>query len=103
MQFCEWDRGGCFLNKSLVGILLALPNDKSDKALFNDVDMDYTWRNLPCGVQVTSLVTGKLTLSRVKEVVKRVSAGVIPEQDCAVFARPKAALQPAFKNELRFR
>ena len=92
-----------FPNKNFIDILLALPYDKSDKALFNAVDMDYKWRNLPCGVQVTSLATAKLALARLKEAEKRVAAGVIQEQDGEVFARPKSAFQPAFKKKLRFR
>ena len=92
-----------FPNKNFIDILLALPYDKSDKALFNAVDMDYKWRNLPCGVQVTSLATAKLALARLKEAEKRVAAGEIQEQNGEVFARPKSAFQPAFKKKLRFR
>lgn len=90
-------------NKNFIDVLLALPFEKSDIALFSAVDLDYKWRNLASGVRITSSTTAKHALSRLKEAEKLVAAGIIQEQDGAVFARPKAAFQPAFKKELRFR
>jgi hypothetical protein len=71
--------------------------------LFNAVDFDYKWRNLSSGVRITSSATAKHALVRLKEAKRLVDAGMIEEQDGAVFARPKAAFQPAFKKELRHR
>ena len=90
-------------NKNFIDVLLALPFDKSDKVLFNAVDFDYKWRNLSSGVRITSSTTAKHALVRLKEAKRLVDAGMIEEQDGAVFARPKAAFQPAFKKELRHR
>ena len=90
-------------NKNFIDVLLAIPFDESDKALFNAVDFDYKWRNLSSGVRITSSVTAKHALVRLKEAKRLVDAGMIEEQDGAVFARPKAAFQPAFKKELRHR
>ncbi len=92
-----------FPNKNFIDVLLAIPFDKSDKALFNAVDFDYKWRNLSSGVRITSSATAKHALVRLKEAKRLVDAGMIEEQDGAVFARPKAAFQPAFKKELRHR
>ena len=92
-----------FPTQDYIDVLLALPLDKSDKMMFDAVDMGYKWRNLPCGIRVETAVKAKAALSRVKMAQKLVASGTIQEQDGTVFARPKAAFQPAFKKKLRFR
>jgi len=86
-----------------VDIILALPADKSDKHLFDAVDKNYKWRNLPVGVCVNSPAKAKIALERAKLAHKLVSSGVTQEQDGETFSRPKAAFQPAFKKKLRYR
>lgn len=92
-----------FPTKDCIDVLLALPIDKSDKMMFDAVDMGYKWRNLPCGISVNTAVKARAALDRVKMAQKLVASGTIQEQDGAVFARPKAAFQPAFKKKLRYR
>ena len=80
-----------------------MPYDKDDRHMFDAVDRNYKWRNLPAGLTITSLPSAKQALLRVKIAEKLVASGVTQEQDGEVFSRPKAAFQPAFKKSLRFR
>lgn len=86
-----------------IDLVLALPFDKDDKVLFLAVDKDYKWRTLPSGICITNAPTARAALDRVKRAFDLVESGELLEQDGAVFARPKAAFQPAFKKKLRFR
>lgn len=90
-------------SKSGVDLLLALPMDAEDKLLFDSVDKDYKWRNLPVGVSVESPRTADEALERLKLAKKLVASGVIQELDGDAFARPKEAFQPAFKKKYRYR
>jgi len=89
--------------RSEVDVILALPADKSDKHLFDAVDKNYKWRNLPVGICIDSPVKAKNAFERAKMAHKLVSSGVTQEQDGEIFSRPKAAFQPAFKKKLRYR
>jgi len=86
-----------------VDVILALPADKSDKHLFDAVDKNYKWRNLPVGICVNSSAKAKIALERAKMAHELVSSGVTQEQDGETFSRPKAAFQPAFKKKFRYR
>lgn len=89
--------------KTEIDIVLAMPYDKDDRHMFDAVDRNYKWRNLPAGLTITSPSSAKQALLRVKIAEKLVASGVTQEQDGEVFSRPKAAFQPAFKKSLRFR
>jgi len=89
--------------KSEIDLLLALPLDHSEKSLFDAVDRNYKWRNLPCGVSISTVTTAKVALNLTKRAFCLVESGTTQEQAGEAFARPKAAYQPAFKKKLRYR
>jgi len=90
-------------NKSEVDVILALPLNASDKHLFDAVDKNYKWRNLPVGICVRSPASAKIALERAMQAYKLVFSGVTQEQEGEAFSRPKEAFQPAFKKKLRYR
>jgi hypothetical protein len=89
--------------KTEIDLVLAMPYDKDDKQMFDAVDKNYKWRNLPAGVSIATPSSAKQALLRVKAAEKLVASGVTQEQDGEVFSRPKEAFQPAFKKSLRHR
>ena len=86
-----------------IDICIALERDLKKSFLFDPIDYNYKWRNLPTGFSLTTRSDGKTAVPFVERAVAAVLSGDVIQIDGEQFAIPKAAFQPAFKKKYRHR
>jgi|Laugresu1bdmlbsd_1035121.scaffolds.fasta_scaffold137925_1 hypothetical protein len=86
-----------------VDVCIALKRDAKDSFLFDPIDYNYKWRNLPCGFTLSTKSDSKKGTELIRKAIEAVQAGDVIEIDGEEFAIPKAAFQPAFKKKYRHR
>ena len=86
-----------------IDVCIALKRDLKRSFLFDPIDYNYKWRNLPTGFSLTTRSDGKAAVPFVERAIAAVLSGDVIQIDGEQFAIPKAAFQPAFKKKYRHR